>query len=209
MEDALEEQGYTRWGSVLVNGAPRLVIWRLGGDPAGSEVHTFRLEEYEPLFDEHAGPDLKLGYPIIEDEISYPLHINFDNQLWLEGYNLEYTEPLQPGDTFRLTLFWRAQQPIPVDYKVFNQSYYGDGVMIAQKDSFSVCDREPTTTWMPGKLITDIYDMTIAPDAPPGVYPLYTGLYLEENFARMPVLDAEGSPVDNQVHVTDLRIGQP
>jgi hypothetical protein len=209
IEDALEEQGYARWGQVLVNAAPRLVIWQLGGDPTEPGMQIFRLEEYEPLFDQLAGPDLKLRYPIIEDEITYPLHVNFDNQVWLEGYNLEYTQPLQPGDSFRLTLFWRAQRPIPVSYKVFNQSYYADGVMVAQKDSFSVCDREPTTTWTPGKLITDIYDMTVASDAPPGVYPLYSGLYLEENFVRMPILDAEGNPVSDQFHVTDLQIGRP
>jgi hypothetical protein len=113
---------------------------------------------------------------------------------------------LRPGDTFRLTLFWRGQRPIPKDYKVFNQAFYGDGVMVAQKDSYSVCDREPTTTWTPGKLITDIYDMTVAPDAPAGMYPLYSGLYEEETFERLPVLDSVGNPVDNQVHVTDLVI---
>lgn len=209
VEDALKEQGYVPWGEVLVNQTPRLVIWRLGGEPMGVEVQTFLLEEYEPFFDKLADSNLKLGYPIVEDEIAYPLHINFDNQLWLEGYNLEYTEPLLPGDTFRLTLFWRAQRPIPLDYKVFNQSYYDNGVMVAQKDSFSVCDREPTTTWTPGKLITDIYDIAVAPDAPPGVYPLYTGLYLEENFARVNVLDTEGNLVNNQFHVTDLRVGLP
>ena len=143
---------------------------------------------------------------MVEDKIKHPLHINFANQIWLEGYDLTYQPPLKPGDTFRLALYWRAQRPLAKSYKVFNQSFYGNGTMVAQKDGYPLCDRFLTSDWYPGELITDIYDIPVATDAPNGVYPLYTGLYFEETQERLSVLDAANNPADNQAHVTDLPI---
>ena len=209
IEDRILSQGFRPWGVVQVNDAPRLKIYRQGSEEGSdpSEVQVFQLNDYGAQFDAMARPDLKLGYPVIENHVEYPLHVNFNNQIWLEGYDITYNEPLQPGDTFRLTLYWRAQQLIDKDYKVFNQAYDSTNRKAAQKDGYSVCDREPTTTWSPGKLITDMYDIPVAADAPNGMYPLYTGLYLEETQARLPVLDATGNAIDNHVHITDIRVG--
>ena len=143
---------------------------------------------------------------MINPAITQPLRSNFDHKIWLEGYQLEGKTPLNPGDSFRLTLYWRAQTPIDQSYKVFTQSYYGNGTMIAQQDSYPVCDRQLTNTWTPGELIADSHDLTVAADAPTGVYPLYTGLYLEATGQRLSVLDATGAPVDNQVHIADLQV---
>ncbi|MCX6044467.1 MAG: glycosyltransferase family 39 protein, partial [Chloroflexi bacterium] len=205
IKDALLEDGYKKWGSVKVNGASKLVIYQRTSEKIKQQ--TLRLEDYTAAFDARPWTDIPIRYPVIEDKIGHPLHINFDQKIWLEGYDLATPEPLKPGDTFRLTLYWRAQRPLDQSYKVFNQSFYGNGTMVAQKDSYPVCDRQLTSTWYPGELITDIYDIPVAVDAPAGLYPLYTGLYLEETQARLPVLDARGKPVDQQAHVLDLSIG--
>ncbi|MBK8798969.1 MAG: hypothetical protein IPM07_22805 [Anaerolineales bacterium] len=76
------------------------------------------------------------------------------------------------------------------------QSYYGDGVMVAQKDALPVCDREPTTTWDVGELVVDVHDVTVAADAPPGVYPLFVSLYRETNGERLPIRQPTGELVD-------------
>ncbi|CAN5547453.1 hypothetical protein BH10CHL1_BH10CHL1_46320 [soil metagenome] len=205
IKDALSEDSYKKWGSVKVNGASKLVIYQRTSEKIKQQ--TIRLEDYTAAFDASTRPDLPVSYPVIEDKIGHPLHINFDQKIWLEGYDLAAPTPLKPGDTFRLTLYWRAQRPLDQSYKVFNQSFYGNGTMVAQKDSYPVCDRQLTSTWYPGELITDVYDIPVAADAPAGVYPLYTGLYLEQTQVRLPVLDAAGKPVDQQAHVLDLSIG--
>ncbi len=202
--DRVKAQGFRQWGVVEVQDAPRLLIYKRTEQKAPLQI--FRLADYTATFASMARPNLPLEYPVIEDKIAHPLHINFDHKLWLEGYDIAAPTPLKPGDTFRLTLYWRAQQVMDKDYKVFNQSYYGNGTMVAQKDGYSVCDREPTTTWSPGKLLTDIYDIPVADDAPAGVYPLYAGMYLEQTQARLPVVDEAGKTVDNQAHVADLHI---
>ncbi len=203
--DRVKAAGFRQWGVVEVQNAPRLLIYKRTDQK--TPLQTFRLDDYMPIFAALARPDLPLEYPVIEDKIGHPLHVNFAHKLWLEGYDISAPTPLKPGDTFRLTLYWRAQQVMDKDYKVFNQSYYGNGTMVAQKDGYSVCNREPTTTWSPGKLITDVYDIPVADDAPAGVYPLYTGLYFEQTQERLPVLDEAGKPQDNQARVTDLKIG--
>jgi len=208
--ETLPGEGFAPWGAVEVNGAARMAIYRRTDNDAAptAALQTFRLDEYAAAFDASAQADLPLDYPAIESAIGQPLHINFADQIWLEGYDLTYNAPLQPGDPFRLKLYWRAQQSVSQSYKVFNQAYAVDGPMVAQKDAYPVCDRLPTSIWYPGELITDIHDITVSADATDGVYPLYTGLYLEETGDRLPVLDAAGNPVDQQVHVADIRIGE-
>ncbi|HXF63645.1 MAG TPA: hypothetical protein VNK95_18625, partial [Caldilineaceae bacterium] len=211
---ALTEQlanRYRPWGVVEIHGEPRLVIHRRGQEQGQAQeagpLRRFPLEPYAAAFDAQATPDLPLGYPVVEPPIAHPLHVNLGNLVWLEGYALAYETPLEPGDVMRLTLYWRAQRPIAESYKVFNQSYYGEGVMVAQQDGYPVCGSRGTWLWDPGELIADVHTIAIKPDAPPGLYPLYTGLYIEETFERLSVLDEQGAPVADQVHLTDIRIG--
>jgi len=208
-------QGFHKWGLVEVNDATRMIIYKRteakSEDPA-REPHdglpVYRLAEYGGVFDQMAGPQLPLVYPVIDPTIGNPLHANFSNEIWLQGYDIAYPKPLRPGDIIHLTLYWQAQQPITQSYKVFNQSYFGDGQMIAQQDGYPGCENNETWRWDPGEIITDEYDIPVNADAPDGLYPLYTGLYLEENFERLPILDETGNPSATQVHVTDIRVGE-
>jgi hypothetical protein len=168
----------------------------------------WRFEEFAPDFDQNPQSDMPLTYPSVDPPISYPLAINFGDKIRLEGYDLQHPQPLRPGDTIDLTLYWRATEPIDKSYKVFNQVYFGDGPMIAQRDGHPVCDGRETWRWDPGELITDKYSIPVNPDAPDGLYPLYTGLYLEESGERLNVLDENGGEVATQAHVTDIRIGE-
>jgi hypothetical protein len=79
--------------------------------------------------------------------------------------------------------------------------------MVAQQDGYPVCGSRGTWLWDPGDLVADVHRITVKPDAPPGLYPLYTGLYIEETLERLDVLDEHGAPIADQVHLTDLRIG--
>lgn len=204
--DQLSADGFHRWGEAVLNGQPRLSIYRTGN--ATDDVRILPLADASAAFDALATPDLPLDYPVIEPEPANPLHVNFGNRIWLEGYELVQSDDLQPGDTLHLRLFWRAQQPLETSYKVFNQAYYGDGVMVAQKDGYPVCDRQPTTEWYPGEIIVDEQPIPVLDDAPAGIYPLVVGLYADDTMERLPVLDAAGNPVDDKVHIADIRISE-
>jgi 4-amino-4-deoxy-L-arabinose transferase-like glycosyltransferase len=207
-------QGFEKWGKVQVEGRDKMIIYQRTGNHQefptqmlNAGLRTFQFEEYAAAFDDGAAPDLPLTYPSVDPEIAFPLNYNFGNLITLEGYDIAYPQPLQPGDTIRLTLYWRGQAPIPANYKVFNQMYAGDGKMQAQRDGYPVCDGRETWRWDPGELITDVYDIPVAADADDGLYPLYTGFYVEETGDRLPVFDPAGNEIGTQVHVTDVRIG--
>jgi 4-amino-4-deoxy-L-arabinose transferase-like glycosyltransferase len=203
-EQLLQEQGYRRWGQVTVNGAPRLTIYQLNA--AAQTEQTLALADYAAQFDQLVRTSFPLQYPAIEPPISNPVRINFGDQIWLEGYAVAYPQPLRPGATVRLTLFWRAQRANLPDYKVFNHVRAGDGALLTQRDGHPVCERQRTSTWYPGELVVDRYDMALPADTPLGAYTIYTGLYREADLRRLPVLDAQGAALEEQVQLADLLI---
>jgi hypothetical protein len=207
-------QGFEKWGKVQVEGRDKMIIYQRTGNHQefptqlpNDGLRTFQFEDFAGAFDDGAAPTLPLTYPSVDPEIAFPLNHNFGNLITLEGYDISHPQPLRPGDTIRLTLYWRGQAPIPANYKVFNQMYAADGKMQAQRDGYPVCDGRETWRWDPGELITDVYDIPVAPDAADGLYPLYTGFYLEETGDRLGVYDAAGNEIGTQVHVADVRIG--
>jgi hypothetical protein len=206
LDTQLTTKGFAPWANVTIHGDPRMMI-RQRGDTATS-LQRFALEDYARAFDAVATPDLPLGYPVVEPPIQHPLDVNFGGLIRLEGFDLDAPTPLEPGSQIRLTLYWRPMQEIDASYKVFNQSYYGDGVMVAQQDGYPVCGGRGTWLWEPGVQVADVHWLTIKPDAPDGLYPLYTGLYLEETLDRLNVVDASGQPVADQAHLTDIRVGK-
>jgi len=207
IRDRLQSQGYRDWGVVMVNERPHMTIYHRGEEGGPSEtVRVFELDDYADQFDALADAYLPLSYPAVEPEIGNALQVNFNNELTLEGYDLDYETPLRPGDTLRLTLYWRGRQPNLKPYKVTVQAISADNIKATQKDAYSRCDRLPTSEWRPGELLDDVYDLQIFEDAPPGQYQLVVGLYTEETFERLSVVDAAGNPIDDKVHIADLEI---
>ena len=209
LEDLLKEQGYVQWGQVLINQSPRMTIYHQGDANHAPPVQNLDWEAYTARFDQVVNADLPLISPIVEEQVQNPVRFNFGNDIWLEGYAIEHNQALKPGDSFRLTLYWRGQHTGIPDYKVFNQAYYGNGVMVAQKDAIPVCDRERTSLWSPGELIVDIHDIPVADDAPPGVYPLHTGLYRQDDGTRAQVLDVAGNAIGDSVQLAEIEIVAP
>ena len=207
MMENLAQNNFQRWAIVTIHGQERMIIHKRA--EAGEEfvIQILPLEEFGQQFDWQTTPDLFLTYPVVNPPIANPLHVNLDDQIWLEGYEIDYPQPLQPGDIITLTLYWRAQRSLDVSYTVFNQSFYGNGTMVAQLDNLPVCGRRETWQWDPGELITDIHEIPVKADAPDGLYPLYTGLYRFDNGERLFVLDEQGNPVTDAIHLTDIRVG--
>ena len=204
--DRVTTQGFDLWGVVKVNDAERMQIYRntAAGGPVDG-VQRFSLDEMAPQFDVQSDASLKLPWPITSSTPQHPLHVNFGNEIWLEGYTIG-AEDVEPGDAVPVVLYWRAQRPLDVSYTVSLQSYYGDGVKVAQKDAVPACDREPTTGWSPGEVIEDVHKLPVSLGAPPGLFPLYVGLYDAQTGQSLPVLDAAGKPLGNQLQLGDIEI---
>ncbi|MFQ5613035.1 MAG: hypothetical protein ACE5H9_12975 [Anaerolineae bacterium] len=118
--------------------------------------------------------------------------INLADKVELLGYDPP-AGPLQAGQALRLTLYWRALQPLDESYKVFVHMVDREGTLIAQRDSIPFNWMLPTTAWGDDEVIKDDYEVTIPPDIPPGSYQIRAGMYLLQTMQRLNVYE-EGAP---------------
>ena len=71
-------------------------------------------------------------------------------------------------------------------YAVFNHVVAADGALVAQADGWPQGGRVLTNQWQAGEYVEDSYTLAIPPDAPPGPYTLYVGIYDAATNDRQP-----------------------
>ena len=125
----------------------------------------------------------------------HPLKASFGDPPLARLLGYDIAGELTPGGALRLTLYWQAQNPTDISYKVFVHLIGADGRPAAQGDDFPVNGKHPTIAWQPNELITDFYTIHLPANTPPGLYPLRIGFYDPASGERLsPVLNAEGIP---------------
>ncbi len=141
--------------------------------------------------------------------ISHPLTATLGDQVQLLGYDLLTLTPPAPtspqplpirggsgggkaetvaqGDTLTLTLYWRALTEMDEDYTVFAHLLAPDGSMSGQRDSYPVSGTYPTSLWLSGEVVTDVYAIPVRAEATPGAHRLEVGMYVAETGNRLAV----------------------
>jgi hypothetical protein len=134
---------------------------------------------------------------------------NFGNLVQLAGYDMG-TRVLRPGETLRVTLYWQALAPIHVNYSVFAH-VRGEGESIwARQDAWPQKGAAPTSTWRVGDLITDMYELTLKPDTPPGMYDVEVGLYDSSTLKRLQLITDDGRLTDADfIYLSIIRVVPP
>lgn len=103
----------------------------------------------------------------------------------------EVEPPAEISPTLVLTVTWQAVEPVAVDYTTFVHLLDADGDRVTQRDSQPCSGECPTSTWQPGTIVVDRYELVLAAEAPPGPYTLALGLYLLESGGRAAVVGRE------------------
>jgi uncharacterized membrane protein len=119
-------------------------------------------------------------------EIQHPLEARLGDGVLFLGYDLS-SEDVKPGDTLHLTLYWQALSEMQVSYTVFTHLLDANERTWGQMDSIPLRSEAPTTSWIPGEIITDGYDMIVDPASPPGSYAIEIGMYDATTGQRLPV----------------------
>jgi len=102
----------------------------------------------------------------------------------LIGYRLDPPEG-QPGRPLRVTLYWRALRPLPVQYSSFAHLVdRSTWTAWAKSDHMHPAD-VPTTMWGPNYYYPDVHELQLPPSIPEGVYALRVGLYEREHPERL------------------------
>ncbi|MFQ5812640.1 MAG: protein kinase [Anaerolineae bacterium] len=134
------------------------------------------------------------------------LNANLDNKVLLVACDLE-DDSLEPGETLRLVLYWRALQQIPENYTVFVHVARADGAILVQRDVQPRDGTHPTGSWVTGELVRDPYELSIPSDALPDIYWLKVGMYSRVTVQRLPVVDAgQATVLQDSVLVKELRV---
>ncbi len=130
---------------------------------------------------------------------------NFDNKLTLLAIDIP-DGPLQPGGVLPVQLQWQSLAAMEEDYTVFLQVLNDRDQIVGQIDAWPVQGTYPTSQWRPGEMIDDPYEIQLDSDLPPGDYRLQVGLYLLSTLRRLPLLDDDSRPVDDNVVLPGLTV---
>jgi hypothetical protein len=138
--------------------------------------------------------------------ITQPLNITFDGKIELL-HAVTDRVVAEPGDPIKVTLYWRALQPIDRSYVEFVHLIDDQGIMIAQRDTWPGRGIYPTTLWQPGEVFADTLYLHI----PDGVYApnnatLRLGLYGQDG-PRLVAIDSQGQTIeDGAVHIGTMKL---
>jgi hypothetical protein len=130
---------------------------------------------------------------------------DFDSQIALIGYDLPDGR-LAPGSNLHLNLYWKAQQPLAINYQVFVHLLDADGAVVAQSDKLNPGEF-PTRRWSVDKYVRDAHHLRLPPELPAGSYRLTTGLYVLSEGWRLPRHELVGQPVADHFLLRTFQVG--
>jgi 4-amino-4-deoxy-L-arabinose transferase-like glycosyltransferase len=142
----------------------------------------------------------------VVDGIPNPMRLNLGDRIALVGYELDRTSAA-PGEALHLTLYWQALRTIESNYSVFTHLLGPNAYIAAQMDGWPQQGASPTASWQKGQLVRDPYVLTVAADAPAGVYELEVGLYDADG--RLSLLGKGGFVQDNRILLGRVRVAPP
>jgi len=141
--------------------------------------------------------------PVPEHVVSFSL----DGTVSLWGYDLM---PLiaEPGDTGRVTLYWRAERQMEKDYTVFVHLVDEQGVIRGQQDNEPEGGFYYTSFWDVGEILTDEYEFTIDEETPSGDYQVEVGMYVLATGERLGVVGENGQTVGDTVVLGSIEVAR-
>jgi len=161
---------------------------------AGSYRLVVRVNAGErPLGQVELGTIQVTGRPRIftRPDITHSTSIAVGSSIVLAGYD-QTSDTIMPGDTLKLTLYWRPGDAVREKYAVFVHLLGPDGRIWGQRDQTPGAGSLPTSGWVAGEYIIDAYQVEVRSDAPPGIYRIEIGMYDPVTGARQPIADAQG-----------------
>ena len=185
--------------------------WLTHKDPLSQTAARYNQTAF-PIEEKWFEKSGKLTLFALSDEaqpsLSIPLNVPFEGGLRLVDVTVFGTE-VDAGGTLKVRLTWQAPEfgtlvevGLPDSSVISFVHLTGEGQNIAQQDRLLLdlqnVERSPL---LPGQTVSQGYGLRIPPDAPPGSYPLITGLYLSATGAQLN--RADGSP-DNFLYLTDI-----
>jgi hypothetical protein len=128
-----------------------------------------------------------------------PLRAQIGGGMELVGYTADEA-PRQPGQTLRVTLYWRASQRMSRDYALALVLFGRGAQNVGQIDTWPGAGLLPTSQWQPGAFYADTYQLPIdARATAPSRLRLSVSAWDGDPANRLPVRDPDGTVLDAAV----------
>lgn len=111
------------------------------------------------------------------------------------------------GNAWRVRLVWTTDRPLSDDYTVFVHLWDGER-WVAQADGDPAAGFYPTSWWRVGDQIADLHSLEVPTRWSEGPR-LTVGLYLRATMQRIPVVDAEGRVVADEITLPEPLTDNP
>ena len=106
-------------------------------------------------------------------------------------------------------MLFRSRGPIAQNYSVFAHVRGPGESLWAGQDAWPQHGAAPTSSWRPGAVFPDPYDLLLKSGTPAGQYAIEVGLY-DAAGLRLRVFDAGGTPTDSDfVYLSQIRVVTP
>ena len=128
---------------------------------------------------------------------------DFGGQMALIGYDAP--EQADRGETVEITLYWKAERDMDVNFQVFIHLLDAAGMPPAQSDKLNPGDF-PTGRWPTDKYVRDVHRLRLPPTLAPGKYVLSTGMWVQSEGRRLALLDSEEQPIGDNLQFAELEV---
>jgi len=96
---------------------------------------------------------------------------------------------------------WRVETLVEKDYTLFAHLVDANDTTIAQSDELLVTVGETTSQWQPTRWYVTATVLPLKASVPRGTYRLRIGLYDAATLERLPIVDAQGQPLGDQLTI--------
>jgi hypothetical protein len=131
------------------------------------------------------------------------LDVSLGGEVRLLGYDMSSIACDLVECSLELVLYWQAQQAMNVDYTIFvhvvEPGSQGETRIWGQRDAPPDNGAYPTRRWAAGEVVADPVRVSLPLDVPTGPLEVVVGMYRPGTGQRLPVLDAQGQPVDDKI----------
>ena len=107
--------------------------------------------------------------------LQHKAEVKFDDKITLLGYDLKGT-PARKGGTFDLTMYFRVDQPVTGDWKVFVH-FEAPGKRRQPFDHYGVGGLYPVGMWKKGEIVRDTVSIQVPADWPDGQAHVLIGFF--------------------------------
>ncbi|HOT90187.1 MAG TPA: glycosyltransferase family 39 protein [Anaerolineae bacterium] len=154
-----------------------------------------------------AGDAITFGDVWLSEPTQQPT-VQFGKGIALTGYELSDVL-VRRGETLGVTLHWRCIARVDDNYTISVQLIDEQWRKAAQSDAWPLDGAAPTSSWQMGQRVDESRTLTIAADAPPGVYNLQLAIYrlnAAGTLEHLPIVWEKGQMPAKTVVLTRVRV---